>query len=301
MFLAGRLLAFLLRQYSRRSILAVLRAGLSLNLNALGADAGPEALLGMLGLGGENGSLDLEMTAEELVVRDSDWSLHADRMLLRQRLGDGVVYAGTLEGVHAEDVLDGRLYSFGKLEMQSRGEVADADSFAGSQIVAFDGFQFDIAPSQFLPAQGRLKLGLKRVSLSHLIDVLANADPLGPPEAAVAPVFGALAESGAVFSLDTLDVQGVGAKAFLEAPVQFDIQTMQLSTEPNRLIVHGLTGLVTGLAAEGADPQLVGGLAAALAMGRPEQRGGETVHVFDFAIDERGAPTINGRSIGGAP
>ena len=121
------------------------------------------------------------------------------------------------------------------------------------------------------------------------------------PEAAVAPVFGALAESGAVFSLDTLDVQGVGAKVFLEAPVQFDIQTMQLSTEPNRLIVHGLTGLVTGLAAEGADPQLVGGLAAALAMGRPEQRGGETVHVFDFAIDERGAPTINGRSIGGAP
>lgn len=281
--------------------LAVLRAGLSLNVNALGADAGPEALLGMLGLGGENGSLDLEMTAEELVVRDADWSLHADRMLLRQRLGDGVVYAGTLEGVHAEDVLDGRLYSFRTLEMQSRGKVADADSFAGSQIVAFDGFQFDIAPSRFLPAQGRLKLGLKRVSLSHLMDVLASADPLGPPEAAVAPVFGALAESGAVFSLDTLDVQGVGAKAFLEAPVQFDIQTMQLSTEPNRLIVHGLTGLVTGLAAEGADPQLVGGLAAALAMGRPEQRGGETVHVFDFAIDERGAPTINGRSIGCAP
>lgn len=281
--------------------LAVLRAGLMLNLNAQGADAGPELLLGMLGLGGENGSLDLEMTAEELVVRDSDWSLHADRMLLRQRLGDGVVYTGTLEGVHAEDVLDGRLYSFRTLEMQSRGEVADAVSFAGSQIVVFDGFQFDIAPSRFLPAQGRLKLGLKSVSLSHLIDVLANADPLGPPEAAVAPVFGALAESGAVFSLDTFDVQGVGAKVFLEAPVQFDIQTMQLSTEPNRLIVHGLTELVTGLAAEGADPQLVGGLAAALAMGRPEQRGGETVHVFDFALDERGAPTINGRSIGGAP
>jgi len=282
--------------------LAMLRASLVLNLNGSpGGDIGPEALFSLLRMGGESGRLDVEMTAEELILRDSDWSLHVDRLLLRQRLGDGAVYAGTLEGVHAEDVLDGRLYSFRTLEMQSRGEINDTDSFAGSQIVAFEGFQFDIAPSQFLPARGRLVLGLKQVSLSHLTSALESVDLSGPSEAVVAPVFGALAESGAVVSIDAFDLRGMGARALLEAPIGFDIQTMRPSTEPNRLVVHGLSGLVTGLAAEGADPQLVGGLAAALAMGRAEQRGGETVHIFDLAIDESGAPTVNGRPIGGAP
>lgn len=175
---------------------------------------------------------------------------------------------------------------------------------SGSTQLDYRGLAVGGPYSAFFPARGRVAFGAEQVPFTDLFRSSNALVPSAPndPGRFLAAVWAALARSQAQATLDVLNLGDGGVTATLEGPVTYDFAARGFTTDPNRITVGGLGSLVAALSQNFSDNrQILGFLAVAMAMGRPEARDDETVHAYEFSNGPNGGILLNGRPLGAPP
>ena len=221
----------------------------------------------------------------------------------RQTVEDGYNYAITLNALRVDRIESGiatPIVTLDYFEGESHTALDGADTVGSSQELRFRGLDVHGPYAFHVPGDGHLAFDAEAIPFAALIEQRAAIGPMSEPSTLVPLLLGVLANSEGALSLHALDLANGGVTAALDSPVRYALSSRRFTTTPNRLEVRGLGGLVAQLVGNaGANQQLIGLLSIAMALGRPEVRNGENVHVYEFGNAPDGSLTINGRPIGG--
>jgi hypothetical protein len=225
------------------------------------------------------------------------------RLSGRQTIDNGYEYAVTFDALRVEE-RDGGVLSpvvtLDHFDGVSRTALDGADTLGSSQDLRFRGLTVHGPYATHFPREGRLAFDLEGIPFVALVEQQAASGTTGDPSTFVPLLLGVLANSGGAVSLQALNLTDGGVRADIESPVRYALSSQRFTTASNRLEVAGLGALVAQMAGNsGVNRQMLGLLSIAMALGRPEVRNGENVHVYEFGNAPDGSLTINGRPIGG--
>ena len=230
--------------------------------------------------------------------------MRAGRMASVEALDGGLTYRFEIDDLAMTDGFGAPFFSLGRFETRATASSIRDTAVDTDHGISIGDFVLSGPFAGLVPGAADIDVGARSIPLAALIDEVARLSPTAGDTAATAmtALLGVLARSGTTLSLDRLDLRDGGITARLEAPVGYDIASLRFITEENRIAVRGLGAAVAALSANaGENAQLIGMLSFAMAMGRPEVRDDETVHVYAFGNGPNGGITLNGRSLGGAP